>query len=45
MLALVLVKRRGDHLAIRDVNIGLRRVRQPGECMLHPFLVVTLFDV
>ena len=44
MLALVLVERLINDRTVLDLNIGLRRGAQPGERVLHPVLVVTLYD-
>ena len=42
MLALVLVERLINDRTVLDLNVGLRRVAQPGERVLHPVLVVTV---
>lgn len=44
MLALVLVERLINDRTVLDLNVGLRRVAQPGQRVLHPVLVVTLYD-
>ena len=43
-LALVLIQGMVDDPTVLDVNFGLGWVVQPGESMLHPFLIVTLID-
>ena len=42
-LAFILIQSCADHLAVLDVNNGLRDIVLEGKRMLHPVFVVTLY--
>lgn len=43
-LALVLVERLINHTTVLDVDLGARGIVLPGEGVLHPVFVITLYQ-